>query len=191
MVRVDLQAREVPYTLALSGVCAYWNAPGMASVDSQLEPGEGVLFRTGLHPTAFSGAATLALFVALVVWLLIRHNDLPPRTDLQIAAVGLLVAGLGALPSLLRWRNTSLAVTERRLLVSAGGLRPRRLAVPLGPSMLHQEAGIGGRLLDHGTVTIVHPDGQASSVGHVAHARELVEVVRAQARRARRPVGAG
>jgi hypothetical protein len=38
-------------------------------------------------------------------------------------------------------------------------------------------------MLDHGTVTVVGPDGQMIGVAHVARARELVEVARAQARR--------
>jgi hypothetical protein len=164
----------------------------MASVESQLEPEERVLFRTGLHPLAFTGAVTLGLFVALVVALLIRHNDLPPRTDLQIALVGAAVAVLGALPAALRWRNTALAVTDRRVLVSAGGLRRRRLEVPLGPAAIEQEGGLTGSLFDHGTVTFCGPDGRMSSIGHVARARELVEVARAQARRTtRRGAGPG
>jgi membrane protein YdbS with pleckstrin-like domain len=158
----------------------------MASVESQLEPGERVLFQTGLHPLAFSGAATLAVFVTLIVALLIRHNDLPAQTELQIALVGAAVAVLGALPSALRWRNTALAVTDRRVLMNGGGLRRRHLTVPLGPAAVEQESGLTGSLFDHGTVTISGPDGRSSSVGHVARARELVEVARAQARRAPR-----
>src|SRR5262245_44830971 len=114
--------------LALVGHCAYWNPRCMASVDSQLESGERVLFRTGSHPLAFSGAATMALFVALVVALLILHNELPPATQLRIALSGLLVALVGAIPSALRWRNTALAVTDRRILTTAGSLRRRDLA---------------------------------------------------------------
>jgi membrane protein YdbS with pleckstrin-like domain len=163
----------------------------MGAVDTQLEPGEQVLFRTGLHPMAFTGALTLALFVALVVMLLIRHNDLPRPTEIQIALVGLAVAAIGAIPSLLRWRNTELAVTEHRVLVSAGGFRRRRLAVPLAPAAIEQEGGLTGGMLDHGTVTVATPDGRASSIGHVARARELVEVARAQARRPPRRRGNG
>jgi hypothetical protein len=155
----------------------------MGPIDSQLEPDERVLFRTGLHPMALSGAVTLALFVALVVALLIRHNDLPTPTNIRIVLAGMAVAALGALPSALRWRNTELAVTDRRVLVSAGGLRRRRLAVALGPAAVEQEGGLTGGMLDHGTVTIAAPDGRSSSIGHVARARELVEVARAQARR--------
>jgi membrane protein YdbS with pleckstrin-like domain len=158
----------------------------MGAIDAQLEPEERVLFRTGLHPMAFSGAVTLALFVGLVVVLLIRHNDLPAATELRIALAGLAVALVGALPSLLRWRNTELAVTERRVLVSAGGFRRRHLAVPVAPAAVEQEGGLTGGVLDHGTVTVAAPDGRASSIGHVARARELVEVARAQARRSPR-----
>jgi len=158
----------------------------MGAIDAQLEPEERVLFRTGLHPMAFTGAVTLALFVALVVILLIRHNDLPSRTEIQIVLVGLGVAVIGAIPSVLRWRNTELAVTERRVLVSAGGFRRRRLAVPLAPAAVEQEGGLTGGALDHGTVTVAAPDGRASSIGHVARARELVEIARAQARRGSR-----
>jgi membrane protein YdbS with pleckstrin-like domain len=164
----------------------------MGAIDAQLESEERVLFRTGLHPMAFTGALTLALFVALVVTLLIRHNELPQRTEVQLVLAGLGVAVIGAIPSLLRWRNTELAVTERRVLVSAGGFRRRRLAVPLAPATVEQEAGLTGGMLDHGTVTVAAPDGRASSIGHVARARELVEVARAQARRSpRRGAGPG
>jgi membrane protein YdbS with pleckstrin-like domain len=155
----------------------------MPGAEAQLEPGERVLFRTGLHPVAFSGAAGMALSVALVVFLLIRHNDLPPVTELQIAIAGGLVAVVAAIPALLRWRHTVLLLTERRLLVSAGAFRRREIAIPLGPAVLEQEAGLSGKLLDHGTVVMTTPDGNLSSVAHVAHARELVGLARAQARR--------
>src|SRR5262249_56098172 len=112
---------------------------GMGGVGAQRDPGEGVLFETRQHPMAFSGAAGMALCVVLVVFLLIRHNDLPPATEAQIAVVGLLVGLAAALPALLRWRHTTLALTDRRLLVSAGGFRRRELAIPLGPAVLEQE----------------------------------------------------
>jgi membrane protein YdbS with pleckstrin-like domain len=155
----------------------------MGRAEDRLEPGERVVFRTGLHPMAFAGALSLALFVALVVVLLIRHNDLPPATEAQIVVVGVLVALLGSVPALLRWRHTALFVTDRRLLVRSGTYRQHMLATPLAPGIIEQESGATGRMLDHGTVTVVGPDGQVIGVAHVARARELVEVARAQARR--------
>src|SRR5262249_57702451 len=84
------------------------NGARMGSAEDWLEPGERVMFRTGLHPMAFAGALSLALFVALVVLLLIRHNDLPPATEAQIVVVGALGALVGSGPALLRWRHTVL-----------------------------------------------------------------------------------
>jgi membrane protein YdbS with pleckstrin-like domain len=155
----------------------------MGHAEDWLEPGERVMFRTGLHPMAFAGALSLALFVALVVTLLIRHNDLPPSTEAQIVVAGVLVALLGSVPALLRWRHTAFLVTERRLLVRSGTYRQHTLVTPLAPQIVEQESGATGRMLDHGTVTVMGPDGQVSGVAHVARARELVEMVRAQARR--------
>jgi membrane protein YdbS with pleckstrin-like domain len=155
----------------------------MASVDSQLEAGERVLFRTGLHPLAFSGAVSLAVFVALVVALLIAHNDLPTRIELQIALVGAAVAVLGSIPSALRWRNTRLEVTDRRLLIHSGGMRRRQLAIPLAPGVIEYDASMTSRLFDHGTVTVAGPGGHVSSIGHVSQAHELVTVAQNQARR--------
>ena len=160
--------------------------PECTALEAQLEPGEQVLFQTRQHPMAFSGAAGMALCIALAVILLIRHNDLPLSTEVQIAVVGGLLALASALPAMLRWRHTALVLTERRLLVSAGGLRRHEMAIPLGPAVLEQEAGLSGKLLDHGTVLMTAPDGQLSSVAHVARARELVELARAQARRSPR-----
>ena len=155
----------------------------MGRAEDWLEPGERVMFRTGLHPMAFGGALSLALFVTLVVALLIRHNDLPPATEAQIVVAGVLVALLGSLPALLRWQHTALLVTERRLLVRSGTYRQHTLVSPLAPGVVEQEGGVTGRMLDHGTVTVMGPDGQVTGVAHVARARELVEMARAQARR--------
>jgi hypothetical protein len=182
MVRVDLQARPGRFGLLSHGF-ARTEPAGMRGAQAQLEAGEHVIFRTRLHPMAFSGAAGMTLCIGLAVFLLIRHNDLPVSTEVKIAFVGAALALMGALPAILRWRHTALVLTERRLLVSAGGFRRRELEIPLGPAVLEQEAGLSGRLLDHGTVLMTAPDGQLSSVAHVAHARELVGLARAQARR--------
>jgi hypothetical protein len=156
----------------------------MGRVEDRLDPGEQVIFRTGLHPMNFGGALSLALFVALVVVLLIRHNDLPRATEVQIALVGTLVAAQAFVRGLLRWRHTAFLLTERRLLVRSGTYRQHMLALPLAPGVIEQEGGITSRVLDHGTVTVTGPDGQPASVAHVARARELVEAAGTQARRA-------
>ena len=150
----------------------------MSSVESVVDPGERTIVRTGLHPVAFGGALGMALFIGLVVALLIRHNDLPLRTDVKIALVGALVAALGAVPSWLRWRSTSVVVTERHMVATAGVRGQHRLELPLADATVSEEAGPLGRLLDHATLSIVARDGRSWTIGHVAHARAVVEASR-------------
>lgn len=161
----------------------------MSSVDPAVAPDERVVVRTGLHPMAFSGAWGMALFVALVVVLLIRHNELPLATDVRIALVGALVAALGALPSWLRWRNTGVVVTDRRILATAGARGQYRVELPLAEATVTQEAGLTGRLLDHATLSIAAPDGRRWSIGHVARASTVADAVR-NASAKRRPAAA-
>jgi hypothetical protein len=162
----------------------------MSADQPQLEPGERVVVRTGLHPMSFVGALTTAAFIGLVVALLILHNDLPVRTDLQIALAGLLLAGLCALPSMLRWRRTAVTVTDRRVL-AAGGLRGQhRLDLPLAEvAGIEEEPGLTGRFLDHGALGITARDGRTLGIGHLAHARAVVDAVRRAAGGARRAGG--
>lgn len=162
----------------------------MSAVNSQLESGERVVFRTGLHPMAFGGAISTAAFIGLVVALLILNNDLPARTDARIALVGFLVAALCALPSMLRWRRTGVTVTDRRVLVTAGYRGHHRLEAPLAEVALEQEPGLTGRLLDHGTLAITTSDGRTLGIGHVAQARAVVDAARGPVTAARRGGGA-
>ena len=187
-----LQARVSRLQLALAGLCAYWNPPAWRPSTRSSSPASASCSVPVCIRLAFSGAVTLALFVALVVALLIRHNDLPAaRPSSRSRWPGCAVALVGALPSALRWRNTTLAVTDRRIWSTAGSLRRRDLAVPLAPAAVDQDTGLTGGVLDHGTVTVIAaPDGSTSSFGHVARARELVEVARAPGPAQRRRRGA-
>src|SRR5262249_7170667 len=107
------------------------NGARMGRAEDWLEPGERVMFRTGLHPMAFAGALSLALFVAVLVLRVIGPSDLPQAPEAQIGVVGALVALGGSVPALLRWRHTVLLVTDRRVLVRSGTYRQHMLATPL------------------------------------------------------------
>ncbi len=160
----------------------------MSADQPQLEPGERIVIRTGLHPLAFAGALSTAGFIGLVVALLILHNDLAAGTDLRIALVGALIAALCALPATLRWRRTAVTVTDRRLLATAGLWGQHRLNVTLSElAGIEEEPGLTGRFLDHGTLGITARDGRSLGIGHVAHARTVVEAARAPTGGGRRP----
>ena len=153
----------------------------MGSVDCLLASEERVLFRTRLHPVVYAGAASFSGFVALVVTLLIRHNDLAAATDVRIAVVGTVLAAASLVPTALRrWRSAFL-VTDRRVLISGGLLVARTLEGPL--TDLEVATGRWGRLLGYGTVVIVGSDGSVTTLARVARSAEMVEAARAQARR--------
>jgi hypothetical protein len=160
----------------------------MSSVEPTVTPGERVVMRTGLHPMAFAGALGIALFIGLWAMLLIRHNDLPLRTNVEIAVGGALLAALSAVPSWLRWRNTSVVVTDRRVLATAGARGQHRLELPLADVTVHTEPGLTGRLLDHATLSLTARDGRSWSIGHVASAGAVADAARTGGTK-RRPSG--
>jgi hypothetical protein len=153
----------------------------MPSVERLLAPGERVVFRTRLHPVVLGGGLSTAAFILLVVVLLIRHNDLPPATEAQIALVGLGSMVLALARPVLRWRRTAFLVTDQRLLVQAGAFRPGTLEVPLDrPDVL---AADGGR--SYGTLNVASSDGRGWRFTHVAAADQLAAAARTPSRRAR------
>jgi hypothetical protein len=156
----------------------------MPSREPLLEPGERVVFRTGLHPASLSGAVSLAVFAAVVAALLIAHNDLARATEWQIIGVAAVVAVLGFVRPLLRLARTHFVVTERRLLVSWGLLRPRVAAAGVAPDVMAAERT--RRWVDAGTVA-VDLGGDVHTWTPVARPEALAAAVREQARRAGRP----
>jgi hypothetical protein len=153
----------------------------MPSVERLLAPGERVVFRTRLHPVVLGGGLSTAAFILLVVALLIRHNDLPPATEAQIALVGLGLIVLALVRPILRWRRTAFLVTDQRLLVQAGAFRPGTLEVPLDrPDVLSAD---GGRA--YGTLNVASSDGRGWRFTHVAAADQLAAAARTPSRRAR------
>ena len=155
----------------------------MASAEPVLEPGERVVFRTGLHPVALSGAVGFAAFSLLVATLLVVNNDLPPATDLRIVVVGLLVAASGFVRPGLRLRHTRLVVTDRRLLAAWGAFRRRSAAIELSPDAVAGERT--RRWVDAGTVAAMSGD-DVLSWAPVARPEALAAAAQSQARRGAR-----
>jgi len=161
----------------------------MSSGEPTVAPGERIVIQAGLHPMAFAGAVGMALFIGLWAALLILHNDLPLRTEIGIVVGALLLALLGAVPSWLRWRNTQVVVTDRRILATAGVRGQYGLEVPLADVTVRAEPGMTGRLLDHATLSIASRDGQSWAIGHIARANAVADAARTSGVRRRAPGG--
>ncbi len=165
----------------------------MHDVERLLTPGEQMVARTGLHAVVLGGAASFAVFVGLVVFLLIRNNELATATDLQIAAVGVLIAACGFVTPFLRLRRTAFLVTDRRLVVTAGGLRRQTLEIPLERANVREgDQTLLGRWLGYGSLGVSAPADVPRTWAHVVRPGAIVAAVNGDARRsagARRGAG--
>ena len=126
----------------------------MGYVDSILEPGERVNFRTTLSWTLYFPAIgfAIAAAAAFVLTLMIP----------ALAAGGLILVGLFALVAILaafrawfrRW-TTEIAVTDRRVVLKRGFIRRHTVEMNMQKvESVDVDQTQVGRLLDYGSVTI-------------------------------------
>jgi membrane protein YdbS with pleckstrin-like domain len=148
-------------------------APRMDDASQARTPGaSGVR----LHPHAafFNGAASYTAFVALVVTLLIRHNDLPSWTEWRFVAYGVVAALAGWIGPAFRWRASWVELDDRRLRWSVGLLRRRRLDSELDRlQALVVEQGSLGQWLGYGTLRAVDEAGVEHAFPAVGHVSEF------------------
>jgi uncharacterized membrane protein YdbT with pleckstrin-like domain len=128
-------------------------------------------FQTRFHPVVLSGAIWFAISVAGVVALIIARNDLAAGPTRQLVAAGVLVALLGFVAPIVRWRRSELAVTSEGLRLRTGFLRTHTTLLPHDRvEAVEARATVVGRLLDYGTVRIVGSDGTYEELPRVARA---------------------
>lgn len=143
------------------------------------------------HPVVFGGALGLASFVALVVALLVLHNDLPRATEWRIVLGGAGVALAGFVGPSLRWRRARVELSPDRLSWSLGLVRRQRLDIDLDElRALAVEQGVLGRWLGYATLRVIDATGRERTflpVGHVDAFRAASArcVARARPRRSR------
>ena len=132
------------------------------------------------HPVVFSGAIGFTTFVALVVTLLIRHNDLPTATDWRIVGWGMATALAGWVFPVLRWRHTWIELDGDRLRWATGLWRTPLVDVDLAAARgLAIEQGWLGRRLDYARLRLVDEAG----LEHAFPAARGVEAFQRVARR--------
>ena len=159
----------------------------MAYVDTHLEAGERVLFRTRLHPVVFAGTAVFSACVVGAAALIVARNELAGRTiGLLWLSAAAVVAGSWVSP-LLRWRTSEFAATSRRLRVTIGMLHIRAIDVTdPEPKAIEVEQSRWGRWLDYGTLEVIDDGGVLHVFPRVSRADALRDAVRRQATAASR-----
>ncbi len=113
------------------------------------------------HPIVMGNAVSFAAFVALVVTLLIKNNpDLSLETDWRIMEWGVVVALLGFVLPVLRWRTGWIELDAERVRWTIGILPRRHFESRL--DALHAmvvEQGWAGSVLGYATLRVVDASG--------------------------------
>jgi uncharacterized membrane protein YdbT with pleckstrin-like domain len=155
----------------------------MGYVEKRLEPGEGVVFRTRLHPVIFAGTVTFAAFVIAATTLIVVRNELTAATIAYLWLGAGLIMALGFASPLVRWLTSEFAVTTRRVLMRVGVVHSQRLEAPVNRvEDVSVDQTLWGRLLGYGTVRVVLRGDLEEVFGRVAGADALRDAVRRQGR---------
>jgi uncharacterized membrane protein YdbT with pleckstrin-like domain len=138
-------------------------------VESNLIPGEQVLYKTGLHWIVFF----LPVFFAAVFGLI----GLPLLFMRESAIVGffpLVFAGLLVLLGYLTRKATEMAVTNKRIVIKTGLLSRRTFELLLSKvESIGVEEGLLGRMLGYGSVVVRGTGGTPEPFKNVAHPLEF------------------
>ena len=160
----------------------------MGWVDTHLDAGERVLFRTRLHPVVFGGTVMFSLCVFGAAALIVARNDLAPATVRLLWLGAAFTVVVSWVPPLVRWWTCEFAATTRRLLVKMGLVRVRIVEVSAThPESVEVEETVCGRWLGYGTLRLVGDENVLHVFPRVAGADELREAVRRRPSSAARP----
>lgn len=124
----------------------------MSYVDSNLVPGEAVLYRTGVSPWAYMQHVLVSSALMAVAWYLWSHHE-------QLAAyVPATIAGAAVLLLMLSWSlrtANELAVTTERVIIKVGWLRVKSAMLYLSRvEGVEVNQSVVGRILGYGTVQV-------------------------------------
>jgi uncharacterized membrane protein YdbT with pleckstrin-like domain len=128
----------------------------MANDDQVLQPGEIVKAVGSLHWTVyFQGLVLLAVADATVLAALRMASGTNRNSTLVLATIAFVFALLLLLVTWLRCRGTEIVITDKRVLYKSGIVGRRTLEMNISKiESVDVQQGIGGRLLDYGTVLI-------------------------------------
>jgi uncharacterized membrane protein YdbT with pleckstrin-like domain len=140
----------------------------MSYIDSNLIPGETVIYRTRLHWIVMLwpmliGSLLLALPGVLLLSYAFSQSRVESQTShlMQGAGIVLLIAGLGAiLTGMVRRNATEMAVTTRRVVIKTGLTSRRTIEMLLNKvESIEVSETTFGRMLGYGSITVIGTGG--------------------------------
>jgi uncharacterized membrane protein YdbT with pleckstrin-like domain len=151
-------------------------------IESNLIPGEQVLYKTGLHWVVAAGAMVCGAIFGLFGLLILIGGAAASSGGMAGMGIFLLVfGGLVAFLGHLQRKATEMAVTNRRIVIKTG-LVSRKTFEMLTSKVesIGVEEGLFGRMLGYGTVVVRGTGGTPEPFRNVAHPLEFRRQVQQQ-----------
>lgn len=161
----------------------------MSYVESNLVPGEVVIYQTRLHWIVMLGHVVvgcllLALPGALLLYYALGQSGLGITTvhAMEAAGVALIVAGLVAiLMGMVRRNATEMAVTNRRVVVKTGLVSRKTIEMLLNKvESIEVSETTFGRMLGYGAIVVIGSGGTTEPFRQIAHPLEFRSQVQQQ-----------
>jgi uncharacterized membrane protein YdbT with pleckstrin-like domain len=153
----------------------------MEDSESQLVPGEQVVWRARTHPVVFGGTAGFAACVIGAVWLIIVRNELTSSAVIQLCAAAAGIVLISFVSPVLRWLHAECLVTNRRVMLRTGLFRRRTRALALADlEDVSVDEGMVARRLGYGTLHMVARDGTIDVFPRVQNAHAVREAIARQ-----------
>ena len=153
----------------------------MSYVESNLVPGEVVIYQTRLHWIVMLGHVVLGCLLGLSGVLVLGYALSQTGIEsgklhiMEGGGVGLVVCGLVAiLPGMVRRNATEMAVTSRRVVIKTGLASRKTIEMLLNKvESIEVSESAFGRMLGYGTIVVIGTGGTPEPFHKVAHPLEF------------------
>ena len=147
----------------------------MSYVDKHLLAGEHIRYRAHLHKIVFFVPALIIIAgIAGAVFAGIKNQPIG-------IAAGAGVAVLAFVMSWIPYRSSEFAVTDKRVIIKVGVVQRRTMETMLSKvEAISVDQGIGGRMLNYGTIVVVGTGGTREQFTNIARPLEFRRQVQTQ-----------
>ena len=161
----------------------------MSYVESNLVPGETVIYQTRLHWIVMLGHIVVGCLVlglpgVLLLYYALGHKGIEIRTlhIMEGGGAALLVCGVVAiLMGMVRRNATEMAVTNRRVVIKTGLASRKTIEMLLNKvESIEVSETAFGRMLGYGTIVVIGTGGTPEPFHKVAHPLEFRSQVQQQ-----------
>jgi len=161
----------------------------MSYVESNLVPGETLIYQTRLHWVVMLWHLVLGCFLlvlpgALLLYSTHSQTGIESQTlqVMEIASAVLLVCGVVViLVGMVRRNATEMAVTNRRVVIKTGLASRKTIEMLLNKvESIEVSETTGGRMLGYGTIVVIGTGGTPQPFHKVAHPLEFRSQVQQQ-----------